>query len=184
MGTRRRAAGAEIRAAAFTKVDAAFTNVGFAPPAVIDAVFIERASAITAVTSAPSVEFDVGVSRRISPENLLHDHEEVIEPSIGQGLGNRRIAVSGAQPLVLHMGMCHGGLGRRRIGIAGDNPILLADVIERGPIEANLKPSQLDVLKHDGLGGDKQLRRTPVAVDLAELGFEGDQVTVEVTGIG
>ena len=94
---------------------------------------------------------------RVGLQDLVDDQEKLVQPPLGQGPHDCAVALSGAELLVLDVGMSDVRAPCGRIGVEGHDAI--RQLFFRGagpPIESNLKSPQLDPFQDDGLGRDKQ----------------------------
>lgn len=166
--------------AARTAAPAVMAQIGLAPFAAGRFVRSHDRAAVGAGDSRPVFERQIRAAGVIGGEGLRDDREEVEEPAAAQGRPDCGVTVPFAEPIVPHVGV---GYGR----IADGSPIIQridavggGSLAEPFPLEHDLKSSQVQPLQHDRCGDDADGRFPEVNLQLRELGFERDEIVVDV----
>ena len=132
----------------------------------------------------PIGQRDVGTAGVVGPQQTGHDYEKVVEPPLPQCVPDGQVAVAFAKRFILHMGMCHAVVGSRRNRIECRDAIVPGvTVAQIVPGKLNLKPSQIDFFKFDGLGCYRNLPRLEINSNLRELFIQGSQIVINVTQV-
>ena len=132
----------------------------------------------------PIGQCDVGTAGVVGPQQIGHDHEEVVEPSLPQCVQDGQVAVTFAKRFILYVGMSHAVVGRRRNRIECHDAIVpRMSVAQIVPGELDLKPSQIDFFKFDGLSRDRNLPRLEINPNILEFVIQRSEVIVDVTEV-
>ena len=78
---------------------------------------VNNVAAIIATDAVPPIEFHVGAAPAVVAEHLGYQRKEVVEPAIGQGVGNRRAALAFTEALILDVRMGNVLITGRRVRI-------------------------------------------------------------------
>ena len=132
----------------------------------------------------PIGQCDVGTAGVVGPQQIGHDHEEVVEPSLPQCVQDWQVTVAFAKRFILYVGMCHAIVGRCRNRIQCHDAIVSGMSVKKiVPGELDFESTQIDAFKFDGLGRYRNLPRFKINANIRELVVQRKQVVIDVTEV-
>ena len=132
----------------------------------------------------PIGQRDVGTAGVVGPQQIGHDHEEIVEPPLPQCVQDWQVAIAFAKRFFLHMGMRHTVVGSRRNRIECHDAIVSGmTVTQIIPGELYLKSPKVNAFKFDGLGRYRNLPRLEINPNILEFVIQRSEVIVNVTEV-
>jgi hypothetical protein len=152
--------------------------------AAVAILFVYDVAATVAEGAIPAVEFHVSAAPAVGVEHLGHEREEVIEPAIGQGAGNRRPSVAFTEAFILDMRMRDLFIEGGRVRIERHHAIGLLGGADLAPVQPDIKASEIDVFQNDCVGRNCKLMVLKIDLKLIEFLCEGQDVPIDLGWAG
>jgi hypothetical protein len=150
----------------------------------VTVVFVHRIAAFLAHRAMPAIDFDKSTAPAVGVQYLGDQREEVVEPTVSQGAGNRRTAIAFAEAFVLNMRVRDALIAGSRVRIEGHHAIELLGTTDLRPVQPDFKAPELDQLQDNRVGRDRKFLLLVVDFHVIEFPGKGPQIPKNVRRAG
>ncbi len=150
----------------------------------VTVVLVHRIAAFLARRAIPAIDFDISTAPAVGVQYLGDQREEVVEPAVSQGAGNRRTAIAFAEAFVLNVRVRDALIAGSRPRIEGYHTIGLLAATDLCPVQTDFKASEIDLLQDDRVGRDRKFLLFGIDFQVVEFPGEGPQIPKNVRRAG